>query len=722
MVKVLLYFILSQFHLPSIHQIEYYANLDKAVFSPVSDTPVAVVPLLEEKGLRHIYYGYCPYWIDTSEYAYIDFSLITHVAYFSVTIDTTGSLGGIPYSYRFLTLIDKAHKRGIRVHITFTIFGNTSVSTFLNNPTARLNAINNIIQFVENYNIEGVNIDFEFVTLAVKDSFSRFINDLYYALQNNTSRRKDLFIAMPAVPEWYPGYDYTYLSTHSDGLFIMGYDFHYRNSQYAGPVAPAIPSSLWGQYCIAKTIGSYKARCSPSKLILGMPYYGYRWPTESGNINSPTTGAGSSVLAYTAMQEATTYGRLWDTYSLTPWYRYISDSQWYQVWYDDTASIRIKIQMAIDSSLRGVGCWALTYDDGVFNSIIREKLEIPLPREHFVVRVITTELNIREGPSTTYPVITTAPYGSKFVAFHYEGNWYKIYFPSASGSYYGYMSAGDGINSRYLEGSSGDTIALCTADLLNVRVGPSTSYSVITQITKGQSFVVDSIVSGWARIYLPNIQGNTKGWISLNYVNLFYNLENYNPLSGQLLEITYPDSTYMPYDTFTLCLKIKNTSYSSFDSLTCLVSTQNPSHFYYPEYWIEPNKARSIGHFGLPGQTFYFNFKMRVSAKKNQISETFYLLRNNDTILGPITISVTLPVTERIQTPLLSVNGKYITINGIGPGIAHLEIFDIMGRRIASREVRDGEEVELDLPHGVYFVVLKKNNKILVNKKLARVY
>jgi len=722
-VKFLLLLFLTEPFPPSIHEIEYYSHLYKAAFSPVSDTPIVVEPLIEEKGLRNIFYGYCPYWIDTTEYSYIDFSLLTHVAYFSVGIDTLGALGAIPYSTRFTSLINRAHKRGVRVHMTFTIFGNTNVSKFLNNSTARLNAINNIVQFVENYGIEGVNIDFEFVTLPVKDSFSRFINDLYYALQNNTSRRKDLFIAMPAVPEYYPGYDYTYLSTHSDGLFIMGYDFHYSGSAYAGPVAPAVPSSVWGQYCIAKTIGSYKARCSPSKLILGMPYYGYRWPTQSGNLNSPTTGNGSSVRAPTAMQEAESYGRLWDNYSLTPWYRYTADSQWYQVWYDDTASIRIKIQIAMDSSLKGVGCWALTYDRGIFNNIIREKLNIPVPREHFVVRVITSELNIREGPSTSYPIITTASYGSKFVAFYYEGNWYKIYFPSASGGYYGYVYAGDGISIRYLEGSSGDTVALCNADLLNVRTGPSTSYSIITQITKGQVFVVDSIVNGWARIHLPNIQGNTRGWISLSYATLYYNLENYNPLSGELLEVIYPDSTLTPYDTFTLRLKVKNTSYSSFDSLTSLVSSQNPSNFYYPEYWAGTNRAKPLGHFGLPGQTFYFDFKMRVSTyEEGPLSETFYLIRNNDTILGPIVINVTLPVKEQKASPSLTLSGKLLTINGIGSGTATLEIYDAAGRRIITKEVADGVKVELDCPHGVYFAVLRRNNTILLRKKVALFY
>jgi spore germination protein YaaH/SH3-like domain-containing protein len=722
--KIILLFVLAQCEY-SIHYQEFNEHLCEASFSKVSDKPLKVEPLAEGKGLLKTFYGYAPYWVDTTSLKNLDWSLITHVAYFAIEINSDGSLGNIPNEAKFLFVINYAHPRGVRVHMTFTIFGNTNVSTFLNSVTARQNAINNIVNFVENYNIEGVNIDFEFVTSSVKDSFTSFIVNLNNALKNQTSRRRDLYIAMPAVPEWYPGYDYASLANNCDGLFIMAYDFHYSGSSTAGPVSPNVPSTFWGNYCVAKTIGSYKTRCHASKLILGVPYYGYRWPTVSGNIGASTTGTGSSVTASLAMSESRNYGRLWDNYSLTPWYRYQLSNQWYQVWYDDTASIRIKLNMVMDSSIQGAGCWALTYDSAIFSDVVREVLFVNPPQRHFVVRVNTNALNVREGPGTSYPVMSYATYGTKLVAFDYYGNWYKVYYPSSSGFYYGWAYGGDGINYRYLEGSSGDLIAKCTASLLNVREGPGTSYNIITRISYGQVFVVDSLDHGWARISIPQIGNFTSGWISLSYADTLRGVEDFNPLTGELLEVSYPGDTVSPGDTFVVRLKIRNASFAPFDSLTYLVSVSDASPFYTPEYWIDQRTAIPQGFFGLPNQTFYFEYVFRApqSIDTSVFLDQFYVVRKGRVVLGPLNINIFLGLSEcTSQKPLRVIyQGDFLRFQGVNDHSDHkvsFEVFDISGRLVFTGLLEGSGGYRVSLKKGLYFVVLKSNNIIFYRGKL----
>jgi len=388
----------------SVHEFEYEKHLGEAIFTPVASTKLTVEPLrLETKGMLKNYYGYLPYWIDTTYYEYFQMELLTHISYFSVEINATdGSLGDIPNQSCFLKILDLAHENAVWVHMTFNIFGSSDVSTFLNNSSARQNAINNISNFVANYCIEGANIDFEFVTATVRDSFNLFINDLADALWNHPNGSKELYLATIAVPEWYPGYDIAFLSIHSDGLYIMGYDFHWSGSSVAGPVSPCVPSSFWGQYCVAKAIGDYKASgVSGTKIILGLPYYGYDWPTVSNTMGSATTGSGSAVIYYYAFDNANTHGRLWDDYSLTPWYRYYTTA-WHQCWYDDTVSLDIKYGMVNDSTLQGAGCWALGYDrsyDHIWNTIRRNfwnptsivERESRLPTDRIIITSIFTD-------------------------------------------------------------------------------------------------------------------------------------------------------------------------------------------------------------------------------------------------------------------------------------------------------------------------------------------
>ena len=360
----------------SIHNFEHELHYAEAVFTPVSDTIIDHLPMNPRaREMLRNYYGYCPYWIDTSYYNYFQMDLLTHIAYFAVDIDpSTGEFGSLPNASRFYKIRDQGHQAGIEIHMTFTVFGSSNVSTFLNNAAARQNAIDNISDFMTNYGIEGANIDFEFVTSSVRDSFNVFMNDLAYALWNHGGGRKSLYMASIAVPEWYPGYDIAYLSSHTDGLFIMAYDFHWSGASVAGPVSPCVPSTFWGQYCAQKSIGSYiQYGADTSKIILGIPYYGYDWPTVSQDMGSSTTGTGTAVIYYYAFQNAITYGRLWDSHSLTPWYRYYTSS-WHQCWYDDSVSLDIKFGMVNDSLLQGAGCWALGYDrsyDHIWNAIRR---------------------------------------------------------------------------------------------------------------------------------------------------------------------------------------------------------------------------------------------------------------------------------------------------------------------------------------------------------------
>ncbi|MBN2620054.1 hypothetical protein JXB22_03105 [candidate division WOR-3 bacterium] len=359
-----------------MHRLEHEAHRAEAVYTPIEARVRGHVPLvMRSDNMIKDYYGYCPYWIDTVYYNYFQMELLTHCAYFSVDIDpATGNLSGIPNLSRFENIRDKAHSQGVIVHMTVTLFGNSSVTAFLNNGAARQNAIAAMSALVVNYGVEGVNIDFEFVTSSVRDSFSLFMYDLSQEMWNHPNGRKDVYIAAPAVPEWYPGYDVAHLADRSDGLFIMAYGFHYSGSTVAGPVSPCVPSSFWGQYCCARSIGSYIAYgADTAKLLLGVPYYGYDWPTETGDIGSNTTGSGTARIYYYAYQDAITYGRIWDDYSLTPWYRYTSGG-WHQCWYDDSASLDVKLCLVLDSLIQGAGCWALGYDrsyDHLWNVIRR---------------------------------------------------------------------------------------------------------------------------------------------------------------------------------------------------------------------------------------------------------------------------------------------------------------------------------------------------------------
>ena len=117
------------------------------------------------------------------------------------------------------------------------------------NRTAGIRALENadelstqIAHYVEEYDLDGVNVDIENVTHEQRDAYTRFVR----LLREKIPRHKEISVAVAANPYgwqtgWQGSYDYTALARYADHLMIMAYDEHYEGGRPArSPV-----SALW---------------------------------------------------------------------------------------------------------------------------------------------------------------------------------------------------------------------------------------------------------------------------------------------------------------------------------------------------------------------------------------------------------------------------------------------------------------------------------------------
>lgn len=106
----------------------------------------------------------------------------------------------------------------------------------------------------------------------------------------------------------------------------------------------------------------------------------------------------------------------------------------------------------------------------------------------------TTRVNFRNGSGTSYRIIATLPKGTKVEVISESGGWTKVKYDGRLGY----------IASNYLENiniSSNTSVTKeVNTDSLNVRSGPSTSYSVLGKLKKGTKVYVISEASGWSKI------------------------------------------------------------------------------------------------------------------------------------------------------------------------------------------------------------------------------
>ena len=125
-------------------------------------------------------------------------------------------------------------------------------------------------------------------------------------------------------------------------------------------------------------------------------------------------------------------------------------------------------------------------------------------------------LNVRKGPSTSYAVITTLADGTKVTVVSTSGDWSKI----TCGNTTGYVSSKYLSNSASSSDNTSSTETSVTKYVnsssgLNVRKGPSTSYSVITTLANGTQVTVKSTSDGWSKI----TSGSVTGYVSSQYLS-----------------------------------------------------------------------------------------------------------------------------------------------------------------------------------------------------------
>jgi hypothetical protein len=158
-----------------------------------------------------------------------------------------------------------------------------------------------------------------------------------------------------------------------DAMFIMAYDMSFGNMK--GHAGPNAPMNGW-TYNVTKSIAQYLTKAPASKIILGVPWYGYRFKTSSAGAYAKTSGASADVYSQnlTDLACGKSLVKHWDSTSQSPWASWYSPASgdpcgknlgsWQELYYDDVKSLGVKYSLVNSSGIRGMGIWALGYDGG----------------------------------------------------------------------------------------------------------------------------------------------------------------------------------------------------------------------------------------------------------------------------------------------------------------------------------------------------------------------
>ena len=346
----------------SIHQIEseYYKN------NSFKDTLILHHKSAKNQNctLEKRVFGWHPYWV--SVYQNYQWNLLSDLCYFSYEFNASTGNPTNTHNWFTTAVIDTAQAHGTKVHLCVTMFNSTDHTTFFGSTTAQTNLITNLINAVAARNADGINLDFEGVSSTHKIALTTFVQRIADSLHTRIPG-SELSIAMPAV-DWGGTWDIAALNSYVDLFIFMGYDYYYGGSSIAGPTGPTYTYNTFN-YNISRTISYYLAEgMTPSKLLVGVPYYGFEYQTDALSIPANTLSGGVARTYSTVMNNSSGNYSLanynWEPNSQESYWAYNSGGLNYQCWVDNERAMSRKFDLINIQDIGGIGIWALGYDNG----------------------------------------------------------------------------------------------------------------------------------------------------------------------------------------------------------------------------------------------------------------------------------------------------------------------------------------------------------------------
>ena len=327
-------------------------------------------------------FGWHPYWMG-SKWENYPFELLSTISYFSYKVDPlTGFYTDENHEqikeWRNTAMVDSAKAKNTRVLLTVSCHGYDNNNEFLDNEDRWDVLINTtsdlLLNRKDSIQGDGIDLNFENLPYFKREKFNRFVKKFKRDLNNKFEKENKEFFLSITLPAFNSkdNFDVKELQKHADLLIIMGYDYHIGD-EAQGAVAP-LQSSENSSLSLLSTIQHYQQQgIDPSKTILALPYYGSLWVgslQQSGN-NVINTSTFEKPLTYSEIRkkyidnDQLNIDPFRDEKSMTNYYSLnFEDNTTQELWFDDDYTLRKKYDFALSNQLKGVGIWALGYDNG----------------------------------------------------------------------------------------------------------------------------------------------------------------------------------------------------------------------------------------------------------------------------------------------------------------------------------------------------------------------
>lgn len=290
--------------------------------------------------------------------------------------DSEGNFSSLASS----SYVNRAHHIGYEVWALLSDFeqdgdGEFYVNKVLPYTSKRESLVNQLVAELIEYDIDGINVDFEFVSIDCAEDYIQFLRELSVKCRiNGIVLSIDNYV--PADYNMY--YDRTEQGILADYVVIMGYDEYNGASTQAGPVA--------SKPFVEKGITDTLAEVPAEKVILGVPFFARVWLetpeqyAESGATIIQDSVKGNYALDSSAYEMYEAEELVEDASATKVWLEelgcYYSEYEvgdsLCRVWLEEERSMEEKLKLMQKNALAGVACWSIGLEKtAIWDTIIK---------------------------------------------------------------------------------------------------------------------------------------------------------------------------------------------------------------------------------------------------------------------------------------------------------------------------------------------------------------
>lgn len=205
--------------------------------------------------------GYFPSWSGQAQH--IQYDKLTHINYSFLLLNRDGTLQPIANPQKLRHLVELAHASGVKVGIAVGGWNGSRANEFetmSSTAAGRTQFVTDILKFVEQYQLDGVDMDWEYPDSGqTADNFALLMDELSKAL-----RSQDKFLtAAVAASGWGARGIKAEVFDDVDFLNLMAYDADHSAGQHHSTYEFAEQSIAYWQ----------SKGLSKEKTVLGVPFY-----------------------------------------------------------------------------------------------------------------------------------------------------------------------------------------------------------------------------------------------------------------------------------------------------------------------------------------------------------------------------------------------------------------------------------------------------------------